>query len=145
MKQNFKIFFIALILGLVASYIYCTNFEDHLTIFAKEETLTYFYVGSYNNLEAATNKKNNYKNAVIYNDNGVYKVIIGSYTKPESISLMRTFFADQGITFWTNELKIKNEYKNKASSYELLIKSSDKTYYDNINNSLLKLFDEYLN
>ena len=120
MKHNLKVFLIALIIGMVASYIFCYKFDNTIISKALESKATYFYVGSYNSLNEATTKKANYKNAIIYNDNGIYKIVIGIYSKKESIELMSSYFLD------------------------LLIKTSEKSYYDNINNSLLKLFNEYI-
>ena len=39
---------------------------------------------------------------------------------------------------------MNNEFLKSIGNYELLIKTSEKSYYDNINNSLLKLFNEYI-
>ena len=58
---------------------------------------------------------------------------------------MESYFIDKGITFRTNTLKIDNEFIQMIFNYEVLIKTSDKNYYENINNSLLKLFNEYIN
>lgn len=145
MKQNIKIFLIALVLGMAASYIFCYKFDDPLSSFALESKVTYFYVGSYNSLDAATSKKSNYENAIIYNDSGIYKIVIGVYSSKESIELMSSYFIDSGINFRVSELKVDNTFLKNISSYEMLIKTSEKNYYDSINNSLLKLFNEYIN
>lgn len=145
MKQNVKIFLIALIIGMIASYIFCYKFDNTLITSAIESKVTYFYVGSYNNLETANNKKKNYNNAIIYNDNGIYKIIIGVYNKKDTIELMESYFIDKGITFRSATLKTDNAFLKQISNYELLIQSSDQSYYESLNNSLLKLFNEYLN
>lgn len=144
MKQNIKLFLIALVIGMLSSYILCTKFDSPLEALALESKITYFYVGSYNNLNEATTKKNKYQNALIYNENGIYKVVIGLYSNQESIDLMTSFFIDSGITFQKSELKVSNEFKKSCESYELLIKSSETSHYDNINKSLLNLFNEYI-
>lgn len=144
MKQNIKLFLIALIIGMISSYILCTKFDSPLEALAFESKITYFYVGSYNDLSEATTKKNKYQNALIYNDNGIYKVIIGLYSNKESIDLMSSYFIDKGLTFQKNELKVSSEFKKSCESYEVLIKTSTPNYYDNINNSLLNLFNEYI-
>ena len=43
------------------------------------------------------------------------------------------------------ELKVNNNLINALKNYELLIKTSDISYYDSINNSLLQIFNEYIN
>ena len=99
MKQNIKIFLIALIIGMVISYVFFYKFDDTLITNAIESKVTYFYIGSYNNIDEANKKKNNYKNSLIYNDNGIYKIIIGVYNKKECIELMESYFLDKGLTF----------------------------------------------
>ena len=78
------------------------------------------------------------------NDNGIYKIVIGIYSKKESIELMSSYFLDLNYNFRTSEIKMNNEFLKSIGNYELLIKTSEKSYYDNINNSLLKLFNEYI-
>lgn len=145
MKQNIKIFFIALVLGGLATYLVCYKLDTPIISNALDSKVTYFYVGSYNNLEDANNKKNKYPSSIIHEEEGIYRVIIGIYNKKECIELMESYFLDQGITFRKKEMKIGSEYLKLISNYELLITTSDKTYYNNLNNSILKLFYEYLN
>jgi len=145
MKQNVKIFLIALIIGMVGAFLVCYKIEPTIISNALETKITYFYVGSYNDLTSASNKKVNFNNAIIYNDNGIYSVLIGVYNKKESIELMESFFLDKGIDFRKKEVKASQELIKKMRDYELLITTSEKSYYENINNSLLKLFSEYIN
>lgn len=57
---------------------------------------------------------------------------------------MSSYFLDLNYNFRTSEIKMNNEFLKSIGNYELLIKTSEKSYYDNINNSLLKLFNEYI-
>ena len=145
MKENVKIFLIALVIGMITAFFVCYKYDNTIFADALANKVTYFYVGSYNNLEDATNKKNGYKTAMIYPDNGIYKVIIGVYNKKESISLMESYFLDSGIEYRTSTLKVDNELIRNIDSYELLIKSSNKNYYENINESILNTFSTYIN
>lgn len=145
MKQNVKIFLIALVIGMIAAFFICYKVDPAIISNAIESKVTYFYVGSYNNMEEAATKKNKYPNSLIYNEKGIYKVVIGVYNKKESIELMESYFNDLGITFYKKELKVSNELLKNMQNYELLITTNEKTYYENLNNSLLKLFNEYIN
>lgn len=145
MKQNVKIFLIALVIGMISAFLVCYKLEPTIISNALETKVTYFYVGSYNDLTSANNKKANFNNAIIYNDNGIYSIIIGVYSKKESIELMESYFFDKGINFRKKEVKASGELIKAMRDYELLIASSDKSYYDNLNKSLLKLFSEYIN
>lgn len=145
MKQNVKIFLIALVIGMISAFLVCYKIEPTIISNALETKVTYFYVGSYNDLDSANNKKANFNNAIIYNDNGIYSIIIGVYSKKESIELMESYLFDKGINFRKKEVKASGELIKSMRDYELLIASSDKSYYDNLNKSLLKLFSEYIN
>lgn len=145
MKQNVKIFLIALVIGMTVSLLLCLKLEPTIISNALETKVTYFYVGSYKSIEEAKSKEKNYANALIYNENGIYRVIIGVYSKEESIDLMDSFFLDKNINFQKKEVKASNELVKKMREYELLISTTDKKYYDNLNNSLLKVFNEYIN
>lgn len=146
MKHNLKVFFTALLIGMIASYIFCYKFDNPLTTLAKETKVTYFYLGSYNDYESANTKKGTYPEALIYNDNGIYKIIIGVYNEKDSIDLMSSYFWDKGLNFHQGELKVSSEFIKKISNYELLIKSSAaEKHYNDINNTILSLFNEYIN
>lgn len=145
MKQNVKIFLIALGIGMISAFVVCYKIEPTIISNALETKVTYFYVGSYNDINSANNKKSNYNNALIYSNDGIYSVIIGVYNKKESIELMESYFIDKGIDFRKKEVKASQELIKAMRDYELLIATSDKNYYENLNKSLLKLFSEYIN
>ena len=58
---------------------------------------------------------------------------------------MESYFLDKGINFRKKEVKASQELIKAMRDYELLIATSDKNYYENLNKSLLKLFSEYIN
>lgn len=145
MKQNVKIFLIALGIGMISAFVVCYKIEPTIISNALETKVTYFYVGSYNDITSANNKKSNYNNALIYSSDSIYSVIIGVYNKKESIELMESYFLDKGINFRKKEIKASQELIKAMRDYELLIATSDKNYYENLNKSLLKLFSEYIN
>ncbi len=144
MKQNFKIFLIALLIGAISSYFFAYKFDNTITALAKNSYVTYFYIGTYNTLESARNKQTNYPDSLILNDNGIYKVVIGIYSNNDTIALMSSFFKDQGLTFETSTLKVPNNYLKTTTSYENLIKTSDTSLYPSINKSILNVFSTYI-
>ena len=144
MKENVKIFLIALILGMAIAFFLSFKFKDQVA-FAINPTVTYFYVGAYNKIEAATEKSQEYSHSVIYQDGDIYKVVIGVYYDENVIDLMRSYFEGKGISFSQGIIRADNAFLKEINNYELLIKSSDTNYYGNINESILNLFREYMN
>lgn len=143
MKENVKVFLIALIIGMAVAFFLSYKFQDQ-AVFAINPKVTYFYVGTYNSLDVANTKAQNYTSSFVFENNGIYQVVIGVYQDKNVIDLMSSYFLDKGITFYQEELKVDNKFLSDISNYELLIKSSDSSYYDSINSSLLNLFREYM-
>ena len=144
MKENVKLFLIALILGMAIAFFLSFKFKDQVA-FAINPTVTYFYVGSYNSLDAASKVSQNYPNSVIYQDKDIYKIVIGVFSEDNVVDLMSSYFEDKGISFNRGSMSVDNAFLGEISNYELLIKSSDPSYYESINESILNLFREYMN
>ena len=143
MKENVKIFLIALILGMAVAFFLSFKFQDDVA-FAINPKVTLFYVGSYNQIDVAEEKALRYANSILYENEGIYQIVIGVYSDPSAIELMSSYFRDQGLSFCQEEIKVDSTFLSDISNYELLIKSSDSSYYESINTSLLYLFDEYI-
>ena len=93
MKENVKLFLIALILGMAIAFFLSFKFKDQVA-FAINPTVTYFYVGSYNSLDAASKVSQNYPNSVIYQDKDIYKIVIGVFSEDNVVDLMSSYFKD---------------------------------------------------
>lgn len=144
MKQNIKVFLTALVIGMVCAFLVCYKFDPTIVSRALESRVTYFYIGTYNNEAEALSKQNSYPDSIIYNSNGLYQVIIGVYSNKDTLELMESYFLDNNIVFRKKELKVDNVLLRNMKNYELLITSSEKEYYKDLNNSLLKLFKDYI-
>lgn len=144
MKENIKIFLIALILGMVVAFALSYKFKEPIA-FALNPEATILYVASYNNIDTAISKQANYPDSVIYEEEGIYKIVIGIFSDKIVLDLMKSYFQDQGLTFYEEEIKTNSPFLQEINNYELLIKSSETSYYDTLNKSLLNLFNEYIN
>lgn len=143
MKENIKIFLIALILGMVVAFALSYKFREPIA-FALNPEATILYVASYNNIDTATSKQANYPDSVIYEEEGIYKIVIGIFSDKIVLDLMKSYFQDQGLTFYEEKIKTNSHFLQEINNYELLIKSSETSYYDTLNKSLLNLFNEYI-
>lgn len=143
MKENIKIFLIALILGMAVAFALSYKFKEPIA-FALNPEATILYVASYNNIDTATSKQANYPDSVIYEEEGIYKIVIGIFSDKIVLDLMKSYFQDQGLTFYEEKIKTNSTFLQEINNYELLIKSSETSYYDTLNKSLLNLFNEYI-
>ena len=144
MKENIKIFLIALILGMAVAFALSYKFREPIA-FALNPEATILYVASYNNIDTAISKQANYPDSVIYEEEGIYKIVIGIFSDKIVLDLMKSYFQDQGLTFYEEKIKTNSHFLQEINNYELLIKSSETSYYDTLNKSLLNLFNEYIN
>ena len=144
MKENIKIFLIALIIGMVVAFALSYKFREPIA-FALNPEATILYVASYNNIDTATSKQANYPDSVIYEEESIYKIVIGIFSDKIVLDLMKSYFQDQGLTFYEEKIKTNSHFLQEINNYELLIKSSETSYYDTLNKSLLNLFNEYIN
>lgn len=144
MKENIKIFLIALILGMAVAFALSYKFREPIA-FALNPEATILYVASYNNIDTAISKQANYPDSVIYEEEGIYKIVIGIFSDKIVLDLMKSYFQDQGLTFYEEKIKANSPFLQEINNYELLIKSSETSYYDTLNKSLLNLFNEYIN
>lgn len=144
MKENIKIFLIALILGMAVAFFLSYKFKEPIA-YALNPEVTILYVGSYNNIDTATSKQRNYPNSIIYEEEGIYKIVIGIFSDTTVLDLMKSYFHDQGLNFYEEKIKTNSTFLREINNYELLIKSSETSYYDTLNKSLLNLFNEYIN
>ena len=144
MKENIKIFLIALILGMAVAFFLSYKFKEPIA-YALNPEVTILYVGSYNNIDIATSKQRNYPNSIIYEEEGIYKIVIGIFSDTTVLDLMKSYFHDQGLNFYEEKIKTNSTFLREINNYELLIKSSETSYYDTLNKSLLNLFNEYIN
>ena len=144
MKENIKIFLIALILGMAVAFFLSYKFKEPIA-YALNPEVTILYVGSYNNIDTATSKQRNYPNSIIYEEEGIYKIVIGIFSDTTVLDLMKSYFHDQGLNFYEEKIKTNSAFLREINNYELLIKSSETSYYDTLNKSLLNLFNEYIN
>ena len=144
MKENIKIFLIALILGMAVAFFLSYKFKEPIA-YALNPEVTILYVGSYNNIDTATSKQRNYPNSIIYEEEGIYKIVIGIFGDTTVLDLMKSYFHDQGLNFYEEKIKTNSTFLREINNYELLIKSSETSYYDTLNKSILNLFNEYIN
>ena len=144
MKQNKKVFLVALLIGFGVIYFYNSKFDTTIVTKALAPEATIIYVGAYNDLDKANLKKEEYPEAIIYNNENVYKVVIGLYSKKEVGDLIKGYFLDQNINFQETKIKVNNTLIKNIENYELLIKNSTTDYYTGLINSILNYFKAYL-
>ena len=143
MKENVKIFLIALVIGMVVAFLISFKYKDDVA-FAFQTSATMFCLGTYNDEQIALEKSKNYPHSIVYQNNGTYQVIIGIYVDDVVCKLISSYYRDLGLYFDTEKIDVSGKFLEEIKSLEVLIKTGDEHYYENVNTSILNLFSEYM-
>ncbi len=139
MKTYLKVIIIAILFGGLIAFLFYRDIKKEVNaLTSKDNTINLFQVGVYKIYDNAINCKNNYDNAIIYEDNGLYRVIIAATSSNEVKTLLETFFANQDIKYYIKEIKVNDDTIKKIKNYELvLLKTNNTDVINNINKSIL--------
>lgn len=139
MKGYIKVIIIAILIGgLIAFFFYKDIKNEVNALTSQDNTINLFQVGVYKIYDNALNCKNNYDNAIIYEDNGLYRVIIAGVNHVDAKVKLEAFFTNQNIKYYIKDIKVSSDIVNKINNYELvLIKTDSEDVIININKSIL--------
>lgn len=139
MKGYIKVIIIAILIGgLIAFFFYKDIKNEVNALTSQDNTINLFQVGVYKIYDNALNCKNNYDNAIIYEDNGLYRVIIAGVNHVDAKVKLEAFFTNQNIKYYIKDIKVSSDIVNKINNYELvLIKTDSEDVIMNINKSIL--------
>ncbi len=122
MKQKFLACLLAIVVGFILSipiFIFKPVKNN------EELSFQVLQVGVYSNLENASIEKNKFEDAIIYEDNGFYRVLVGASTSKENMEKIKKVLEEQNISYYQKELKIVTENKNVISNYNLLLEKAE--------------------
>ena len=139
MKTYLKIIIIAILIGGLIAFLFYRDIKNEVNALTnKDNTINLFQVGVYKIYDNALNCKNNYDNAILYEDNGLYRVIIAAASSNDAKIRLETFFTNQNIKYYIKEIKVNKDITNKIKNYEIvLMKTNNDDVINNINKSIL--------
>lgn len=145
MKAYVKIFISAIFIGGIFAYFFYKDIKnDVIAITTKKNEISLFQVGVFKNLDNAKNFQSNFENSIIYEDNELYRVIIGlSYHEENKIKL-ESLFIEKGITYYLKTIKVNEKLIEELENYEVvIIKSNKEEVMESINKNMLNLLKGY--
>ena len=139
MKPYIKVLIAAVIIGvLIAVFFYKDIKNEVIAITNNASEISLFQVGVFKVYDNALNFSESFENSLIYEDNGLYRVIIGASYHNEAKIKLEQYFTNQNITYYIKDLKVNQDIIDKISNFELiLIKTESSEVINSLNKSIL--------
>ena len=114
--------------------------DDVKSVFSFNKNQAFaFQIGVFDAFENAEKLAEKYGGLVIL-DNDKYRVYIAIVN--ESLNLLKSYYDEKGIAYYIRTLDVNNEFMDKLSDYETLLKVANKEEYDAIIKNILKDYKE---
>lgn len=139
--KKFLTSFIVLLLGIFLGYYICNNklFDVFKT------TYKAFQVGVYTSLEAANTYSLKYKNAIVIQDNELYRVYVAILKDQNNIENMSKYLKNNGIDYYIKELTIEDKnLKKEINEYENIMDSENELVFLEVNKMIIERYKESL-
>ncbi len=139
MKPYIKVLIAAVIIGvLIAVFFYKDIKNEVIAITNNASEISLFQVGVFKVYDNALNFSESFENSLIYEDNSLYRVIIGASYHVEAKIKLEQYFTNQNITYYIKDLKVNQDIIDKISNFELiLIKTESSEVINSLNKSIL--------
>ncbi len=146
MKKYLKILLVACMCGaLIAFFFYKDINKEVRAITKKEEVITLFQVGVFKNYQNAQKVADTYQASYIYKNEDYYRVIISLSSLKDNILKLENIYQNKEINYYKKEIKVTKSFIEKIASYESILQKSDnEEVINNLESSMLSLFDTYI-
>ena len=139
MKPYIKVLIAAVITGvLIAVFFYKDIKNEVIAITNNDSEISLFQVGVFKVYDNAINFSESFENSLIYEDNGLYRVIIGAAYHNEAKIKLEQYFTEQNITYYIKEIKMSDSFIEEITNFELiLIKTESSEVINSLNKSIM--------
>lgn len=139
MKPYIKVLIAAVIIGvLIAVFFYKDIKNEVIAITNNDSEISLFQVGVFKVYDNALNFSESFENSLIYEDNGLYRVIIGAAYHNEAKIKLEQYFTEQNITYYIKEIKMSDSFIEEITNFELiLIKTESFEVINSLNKSIM--------
>lgn len=104
-----------------------------------------FQVGVYTNIDAATTYSSKYKNAIIIQDNELYRIYVAILKNEDNIESMSRYLDSQGIDYYLKDLSIDDKnLKKTITEYENVMSNENEIVFLEINKMIMEKYKESL-
>ena len=107
MKPYIKVLIAAVIIGVFTAFFFYNDIKNEvIAITNNDSEISLFQVGVFKVYDNAINFSESFENSLIYEDNGLYRVIIGASYHNEAKIKLEQYFTNQNITYYIKEIKV---------------------------------------
>lgn len=142
MKKYIITILIAIIVGACLGIYSFNRFkeEDIKPVFSFNKNQAYaMQIGVFDTFENAEKLAEKYGGLVIL-DNEKYRVYIAIVN--DTLNLMKAYLDERKIAYYIRTVDVSEEFMNKLSNYETILKAIDKSEYDAVIKNILKDYKE---
>lgn len=126
MKVKKKLLFVCLALVIGAALAFFTLF--YLEPTNNEEkilSLKVLQTGVYSSYDNALEAKERVENAIIYEDNGLYRVLVGASTTDAGLEKIETIMTKKGISYYKKDLVVKESGQDLLLKYNMMLEKAN--------------------
>lgn len=139
MKPYIKVLIAAIICGILIAFFFYKDIKNEVVAITNNDSkISLFQVGVFKVYDNALNFSESFENSLIYEDNGLYRVIIGASYHNEAKIKLEEYFTSQNITYYIKEIKMSDSFIEEITNFELiLIKTESSEVINSLNKSIL--------
>ena len=126
MKVKKKLLFIFLALAVGATLAFFTLFYLEPANDSKETlALKVLQTGVYASYKNALDAKEKLENAIVYEDNGLYRVLVGASTTDAGLEKVETIMKKKGINYYKKDLIIEKSDQDLFFKYNMMLEKTN--------------------
>ncbi len=126
MKVKKKLIFIFLALAIGATLAFFTLFYLKPDEIVKQKLqLKVLQIGVYSSYENALDAKEKLENAVIYEDEGFYRVLVGASTSDEGLEKVEEIMKKKGLNYYKKDLWIEKSNQDLFKKYNMMLEKTE--------------------
>ena len=141
-----KVFVISITLGIIFSLILYLNYRKNTQSITKIDTLYFFQVSAYKNLENIANKTKDLESYIVVKESDdLYHIYIGLTKNLENLRKIKEFYKKSDDNIYVREKNVScKEFIIELNNYEVLLSTaSSKEAVEKIEKEVLKKYKEY--
>lgn len=132
---------IILLFGIFLGYYVCET--KPLVLF--KTNYKAFQVGVYTSIDVATTYSSKYKNAIIIQDNELYRIYVAILKDKDNIESMSRYLDSKGIDYYLKDLSIDDKnLKKTITEYENVMSNENEIVFLEINKMIMEKYKESL-
>ena len=126
MKVKKKLLFIllALITGAILAFFTLFYLEPKKDL-EQDILLKVLQTGVYSSYENALSAKDKFENAIIYEDGGLYRVLVGAATTDAGLEKIENIMKKKKIAYYKKDLKIQKKDQDLFSKYNMMLEKTN--------------------